>query len=60
MLSGDLEEVFGAVEAGFGVALAFVAFSGGGGGGWAEDGEEVVPAVGVGGGASFEFSDGQG
>ncbi|MGW1293048.1 hypothetical protein [Streptomyces sp. NPDC002533] len=27
---GDLEEVFGAVKAGFGVAVAVVAFAGGG------------------------------
>lgn len=67
---GDLEEMFGAVEAGLGAALACLAFSGGGGdadgfavfvgAAGAEDGEQVVPAVGVGAGAAFGFADGQG
>ncbi|MEU7292302.1 hypothetical protein AB0A76_03695 [Streptomyces exfoliatus] len=66
---GDLQEVFGAVEASFGVALSFVAFAGGGdadglavgvGAARAGDGEEVVPAVGAGAGAAFEFGDGEG
>ncbi|MER0480527.1 hypothetical protein ABR737_19665 [Streptomyces sp. Edi2] len=67
---GDLEEVFGAVEAGLGVALALALCADGAGdadglavlmgAAGAGDVEQVVPAVGVGAGAAFEFAGGQG
>ncbi|AWZ08449.1 MULTISPECIES: hypothetical protein [unclassified Streptomyces] len=69
-VAGDLAEVFGAVEAGFGVALSVVAFAGGVGDGdgfavlvgaaGAWDGDQVAPAVGVRAAAALEFEDGQG